>query len=196
MTGLLRHAAYVVFAMMLWALSAMAGDDSPPPFFASRAQFVEMRPLAGFGTFPMTRPDGRKIDLSAFAGRVVLVNFWASWCAPCVAELPALARVQQEFSAEGLQVAAVSIDAMSKAALGAFLHRVGANNLAVYFNPAARPGSPDIMPARIGPFRLHALPISYLIDRRGRVIGFFPGAAAWDSAEGKAFLRHYLKRRS
>ena len=133
---------------------------------------------------PIGRGDGSAVSLADFTGQVVLLNFWATWCGPCVREMPSLDRLQAAPGPEGLEVVAVSED--RKPALAeAFLveHQLG--NLALYLDPRGKVAQA---------FGLRGLPTTYLIDRQGRMVGGLQGPAEWDSEEAKGLIRWYLER--
>lgn len=115
----------------------------------------------------------RPVTLDNFRGKVVLVNLWATWCAPCIEELPSLARLQKKMSADKFQVVAISTDTLSPATLRKFLNAKGAKNLDVYHDKD-----------RQAPlyWKYAGLPTSFLLDRSGFVVKQYSGAYQWDSA--------------
>lgn len=123
-------------------------------------------------------------DLSDMAGRVVLLNFWATWCAPCLVEMPGLDRLQTQFSGVGFAVLAVCTDARSVQAVGDFLALHDLKNLGVYLDPTGQ----DLYNCAIS-----AIPTSFIVDRVGHARGMLAGAARWDSAAGYALIDHYLR---
>ena len=153
-------------------------------------------PLAGSvaGFKPTGRPapdiafvtaEGKPATLKDFAGRVVLLNLWATWCAPCVREMPSLDRLQAELGGADFEVVALSSDRSGKAAVEPFFRSHGLSELAIYLDPKSE--ATRALGAR-------GLPTTLLIDRRGREAGRLEGAAEWDSPEAKALIRSYLGR--
>lgn len=137
---------------------------------------------------PMTafaRADGSTLTLAAFQGRVVLLNFWATWCAPCVREMPSLDRLQAALRDEGLAVVAVSEDFAGRDVVAPFFQRQNLAHLAIYLDS-------DGTLAKA--FGVGGLPTTLLIDRTGRVVGGLEGPAEWDSQDAVALLRQYLQR--
>jgi thiol-disulfide isomerase/thioredoxin len=128
---------------------------------------------------------GRRLGLEAFSGTLVLLNLWATWCPPCVEEMPALDRLEAEFGGDGFQVVAVSVDRGGRATVEPFLRRHGLDHLALYLDPDA---------AALNAWGSHSLPTSVLIDRQGRVLGRIEGAADWDSPEARTLIRRFLAR--
>jgi thiol-disulfide isomerase/thioredoxin len=101
---------------------------------------------------------GGVVSLDAHRGKVIMVDFWASWCGPCAQSLPALDALRKEFPADDFQVIAVNVDSESEQAK-AFLKR----------RPVGYPSALDpegLIPTRFG---LQTMPTSYLIDRNGVV---------------------------
>jgi len=152
-------------------------------------------PFAGNFTFsdpPVPAPStayqalhGGEVTLADFAGKVVLVNFWATWCAPCVRELPSLERLHEALAGEGLAVLAVSNDRGGSSVVAPFLARLDLQSLPVYLDPKGQLAQ-NFDPA--------GLPTTIVIGRDGQVLASLLGPAEWDSEEAIAFLRHYLRQ--
>ncbi|GAB4236537.1 MAG: hypothetical protein Tsb0032_41530 [Kiloniellaceae bacterium] len=129
--------------------------------------------------------EGGTVSFAELAGRVVLVNFWATWCAPCVREMPSLERLHNALEDEGFTVLAVSQDRGGAGVVAPFLARLDLQHLPVYLDPKGKL-------ARA--FALKGLPTSFVIDRNGRVVAGLVGPAEWDSPEALDFMRHYLRQ--
>jgi thiol-disulfide isomerase/thioredoxin len=127
---------------------------------------------------------GRMSDLAAMKGRVVLLNFWATWCAPCVYEMPSLDRLQAQFPKSEFLVLALSEDAGGFGPIENFFQSHGLQHLGIYLDPSGRDRQAWSVPA---------IPTSFIIDRTGRVRGILPGAADWDSASSQSLIAYYLK---
>ena len=124
--------------------------------------------------------DGAPIRLQDFAGKTVLVNFWASWCAPCLKELPSLDGLQQALGSETFEVVAVAADPTGPETARAYLDRLNINNLTFYTDEKLR------LASAVG--GANVLPISILYDRSGREIGRLVGEADWESEEALALV--------
>ncbi len=123
---------------------------------------------------------GQATSLAPWKGRVVLVNLWATWCAPCRKEMPALAALQSEMGSKDFEVVAISVDRKGLEISGQFLQEVGATALKLYADPSTE---------TLSQFQAVGLPASILIDRQGREIGRLLGPAEWNSPEAKALIK-------
>jgi peroxiredoxin len=122
---------------------------------------------------------GDTVSLAALRGRVVLLNVWATWCAPCLREMPAMHRLQAALRDDGLEVVAVSVDAVApgpdrleraRARVGAYVDELGVD-FTVLLDPAGEV-------QRL--FGVTGLPTTFLIDRDGRIAAKVLGAVDWD----------------
>jgi len=93
-----------IVLMLTLALLAAFG------FAAQDAGVCDPKPKAARLDFTLKDADGKPVKLAAFQGKVLLINFWATWCVPCRAEIPALVALQTQYGKQGLQVVGVSID--------------------------------------------------------------------------------------
>lgn len=152
-----------------------------PPLAGTVAHFSLSNPRLPAPEVTIADADGKDVSWPAFRGRVVLVNFWATWCLPCLKEMPALDRLQARIGKDDLVVAAVSIDRGGKATAAPWLADHGIRNLALYLDPQSKAAFA---------FRVAELPVSVLIDRKGRVVGRMVGPAEWDAPEAEALVRH------
>lgn len=128
--------------------------------------------------------DGRPARLADLAGKVVVLNFWATWCAPCREEMPSLDRLQAAFDPAQVTVVALSVDRAPAERVQAFLDEIGVTRLAVYRDPTA---------ATSRAVKLPGLPGTLLIDREGREVGRLLGIATWDGPEAVAAVRRVLE---
>ena len=130
--------------------------------------------------------EGRKRSLSQFRGKAVLLNVWATWCAPCREEMPALDRVQQKLGGPDFEVLALSIDTGGAPAVKRFYGEIGVRTLAVYVDPTMR------ATAALGAM---GVPTTLLIDGQGREIGRHTGPAQWDGPEiVQKIERHAMRK--
>lgn len=154
------------------ALAQQVGDFSPidPPLPTPKEDFEDQL--------------GAKLTLADFKGEVVVLNFWASWCAPCVAEMPTLDALQGEMGAQGLKVVAVSIDRDGIKKAAPFFRRTGVKNLTLYTDRLS-----DLFQELQG----SVLPTTFILDREGRVVQKFVGPTDWNGPHVKDVLKPYLE---
>ena len=129
--------------------------------------------------------DGKSLTLAVFWGRVVLLNFWATWCAPCVHEMPTLDAVQADLRDEGLAVVAVSLDRGGRKVVAPFYAAHELDNLEIYLDPKG---------SFARAYGMRGLPTTMLVDRQGRIVGAMQGPADWDGPEAVDLIRHYLNQ--
>jgi thiol-disulfide isomerase/thioredoxin len=183
-------------ASAVLARPARALPDAPPAFGNSRHQFTILQPARMVPPIPITRLDGRVATFAAFLGKVVLVNFWATWCPACRTELPLLDRLQESAGRKDLQVVAISMDRDGRAKVAPFVRGLNLRHLDIYLDPEGRivRAADDDNPAV--PFGRFGMPISYVIDRDGRIAGYVAGEADWTTEAARRLLDYYATRGS
>ena len=140
----------------------------------------------------ITRPDiswfdrnGRPIELADFEGKVILFNYWASWCGPCQRELPGIDRVQVKLGGDNFEVVALNIDREGKPIALKFARRLRLKNLKLYLDPKS------VTARSLG---LRAMPTTYMFDRKGNLLGRLEGGAEWDTPEALALIQYFIDR--
>ncbi len=124
--------------------------------------------------------NGGKHDLTAFAGKVVLINFWATWCGPCRREMADLDRLQEKLGGDGFTVLALSSDRKGMEVVKKFYAENKIRHLAAWIDRTTKAQRA---------FGAYGLPTSVLIDRRGRQVGRLVGPAEWASDEAIALIK-------
>ena len=140
---------------------------------------------AGVPAPPFTLPvrGGGSVDLASLKGHVVVINFWATWCPPCVAEMPALDRLHRALSRDGLVVLGVSVDE-DEAVLTSFIEK-GGLTLKVLRDPGGTVAS--------GAYRATGYPETFVVDAKGVIVETYVGPADWDTPDALDHFRRLLK---
>ncbi|MCZ2157860.1 TlpA family protein disulfide reductase [Bartonella sp. 220] len=132
---------------------------------------------------------GKDYKLKDFTGKLMLVNLWAIWCAPCRTEMPELAQLKRELGGENFDVIAINIDkTASPEKIQKFLQDIHADNLLYY-----RDETMDIFNNVRKQGLALGLPITFLIDKNGHLIASFNGAAPWANDDAKALIKAVMK---
>ncbi|MEZ5832738.1 MAG: TlpA disulfide reductase family protein [Dongiaceae bacterium] len=149
---------------------------------APEARFVEMHG-ADFAQVMPVDGKGQPADMAPYRGKKLLVNLWATWCAPCIEELPSLGKLQQELGGDRFQVVTIAIDERDPSKIEPFLAAHGAGNLPVLV---------DINRTIDKIAKVSALPTSLLIDSDGKAKAMLMGDAHWTCGKAldavKAFV--------
>jgi cytochrome c biogenesis protein CcmG/thiol:disulfide interchange protein DsbE len=159
-----RFPSALLACLLLAALSGCYGRSRPSRIGSNALDF--------------TVQDGpTKVTLSQFRGQVVVLNFWATWCPPCVEEMPSLVEMQRRFKGKGVTVLAVSVD-VDQSAYRQFVKDHNVNLLTVR--------DPDQKSSALyGTFKF---PETYIVDRNGVIRRKFIGAVDWTAPEVTDFL--------
>jgi thiol-disulfide isomerase/thioredoxin len=134
-------------------------------------------------------PDGSPTSLAAFRGRTVLLNLWATWCAPCRQEMPALDRLQGELGGRDFEVVAVNIDTRNLDKPKTWLKEAGVARLAYYADPEAKVFQ-DLK--RVG--KAVGMPTTLLVDPDGCELALINCPAEWASEDALKLVRAALAR--
>jgi thiol-disulfide isomerase/thioredoxin len=126
---------------------------------------------------------GKKVTLADFQGKVVLFNYYASWCAPCRRELPGISHLQAKLAGKGFTVVALNIDRGGAKVARRMLRQLKVDNLDLHLDPKGASG-------RI--LGLRAMPTTYLFDRQGREVGKLEGIAEWDSPDAVKLIQYFI----
>ena len=183
MTGaqscLSKLAVAAAIALLPLAVSIQsAGAQSPAGFVVHESP----RPLPDI---EFENGQGVAMSLADFRGKVVLLNIWATWCAPCRREMPTLDRLQATLGGPDFQVVALSIDRQGLPVVQEFYDELGLETLPIYVDES---GKAQRALSVLG------IPTTLLLDREGNELGRLLGPAEWDSPEMVAFFRAHLKR--
>jgi thiol-disulfide isomerase/thioredoxin len=180
-------AVFAALPFLIYFVSARLQQKGPPASardsFESLALEKPSKALAA-PDFTLESLSGKRVSLKDFRGKVVFLNFWATWCVPCRDEMPAMETLHREFKDRGLAIVAVNFREDKKAVRRFF------DELGLSFESLM-----DIdgeVGERYGAF---SLPLTYLIDRQGRFVGKAVGIRPWERADAKTFIRELLERK-
>src|SRR5688572_25453661 len=155
--------------------AAATATQSPVSRFAPvEGDFTAVAPVDG---------KGQPADMAPYRGKVLLVNLWATWCAPCIKELPSLGMLQRELGGDEFQVVTIAIDERDPARIGPFLASHGAANLPVLIDR-------DRTIEKVA--KVVALPASFLVGRDGKAKAMVTGDACWNSGTALAAVKAFI----
>lgn len=123
--------------------------------------------------------NGLPTSIETFKGKIVVLNLWATWCAPCVKEMPSLERLSSRLSNERFAVVAVSQDKGGMAVAKPFLEKLGVRGLSIYSDPTGR------LSREYGG---RGMPTTFIVGKNGQLIARLEGSADWDTKEIVAYL--------
>ena len=170
--------ALLLASGFLWGTVAGGGTAAAHAPERHQVGLVSFQPPVSAPDFALQDPDNRSLRLSDFRGRYVLLNFWATWCPPCVREMPSMEKLSAAFKERPFAVLAVSLDAEGAEKVVPFLKRLGIT-FPVALDPESRVSAV---------YGAKDLPATFLIDPQGRVIAAAKGEQDWASAEMVRYL--------
>jgi peroxiredoxin len=183
MSLVMRGLVCVVLCCSGLSSQASAQDNSLEELLQSMRITVPQQRLPA-PSFTLSKLAGRTLHLSDYRGKVVLLNFWASFCTPCLEEMPALEALWQDYREQGFVVLAIAAD---RGSIDPVRHFVEAGN---YSFPI--PLDPDGSVRK--QYEVMALPTTYLIGRDGRFAGRVLGAREWNSPQGRLLVQRLLQQ--
>ncbi|MGX9463168.1 TlpA family protein disulfide reductase [Shewanella sp. A14] len=125
---------------------------------------------------------GESINFEQYKGKVVVVNLWATWCPPCVRELPALDRLDKALDAEHYALLPISIDAESVSIVQPFLESLGLAAFKSYFDPQQQ--LRDVFP-------LDTIPATFILNEQGELVAYVRSYVDWDDENAMSFLEQF-----
>ncbi|MEP7452106.1 TlpA disulfide reductase family protein [Phyllobacterium sp. SB3] len=159
--------AKAIDAAAVGSIAAMRGSDQPQ----------------SMSSLSFTGPDGKPVRISDFKGKTLLVNLWATWCAPCREEMPALDALETKKGSDKFEVVTINIDTGDDAKPKAFLSEIGVKSLDLYRDPSM--GVFNELKRKNLAF---GLPVTMLIDKEGCQIAAMNGPADWSSDDAQRFV--------
>jgi thiol-disulfide isomerase/thioredoxin len=147
------------------------------------AAMLAASPPQSLSDLAFNGPDGQPMTLRDLSGKTVLMNLWATWCAPCRAEMPALDALQKEMGDNGFEVVAVNVDTGDDTKPKAFLAETGVASLAYYRDNTLRLFN-DLKKRSLA----LGLPVTLLIDGDGCLLAHMNGPAEWHSEDARRLI--------
>lgn len=142
--------------------------------------FADAQPVS---TETFTDPSGGTFTLADFEGKYALVNFWATWCAPCRKEMPQLSELQSEFGGGDFEVVTIATGRNPLPAIDSFFNEINVDNLPRYLDPQS---------TLARDMAVLGLPITLILDPEGNEIARMRGDAEWNSDSAKAIIKALL----
>lgn len=182
-------ASLVYTALIAGANAAMAADVDILALRAGdmKKLIVHDTPEATTDAAFILQDDGGTGTLEDYQGKYVLVNFWATWCAPCRKEMPQLNTLQKEFGGDDFEVLTIATGRNSPEGINKFFKDAGIDSLPRHQDPK------QALASQMGVF---GLPITVLIDPQGREIARLRGDAEWDSDSAKSIIKALIESRA
>ncbi len=172
-------------SLCLPAISRAAADEPALQQALAAMKITAPQKILSAPGFDLPGLKTGSIRLSDYKGKLVLLNFWASFCAPCRKEMPALESVWRDYAQQGLVVLALSVDRDNLQQVAKLVKEGG------YSFPVLLDTEGEVR----NRYEVRALPTSYLIGRDGKFIGRIIGEREWDSPEGRVLIERLLSRR-
>ena len=180
-----RNGRHLLFAIVL--LGASAASSFSPVWSQSKIDYKVvpiLQPMKEVGPTPefsLSAPDGKKISLKDFRGKIVLLNFWASWCVPCREEMPAMEKLYQEYKQKNFAILAIAVKDRKQDAID-FVKELKIS-YPVALDPEAQVGSL---------YGAWGLPATYLIGPNGEGLARGWGPAEWYGSGARKLVKDLL----
>ena len=134
---------------------------------------------------PFQNQQGHQIDFSRYRGKVILVNMWATWCPPCVRELPAIQRFADKLKTQDFVVLPISIDVKGAEQVTPFLKGLGLEQFTSYYDPSQQLGQV---------FPLDTIPATFILNREGQLVAFVRTYVDWDDDKAVTLIQQLLQK--
>jgi thiol-disulfide isomerase/thioredoxin len=145
--------------------------------------FQKLNPTPDLAGIVVSDGQGADVDLGRYKGKALLVNIWATWCPPCVAEMPSLNRLQAKLGSDQFAVVTVAVDEPNIAAVQDFMAKYQLDRLPVLL---------DANRAIDGRIRMPSLPASLLVSPEGKILARFTGENKWDCGKPFSAVQHFI----
>ena len=177
----MQRSIYLVIVCLILSLTACTKSDSPKKNISSSSVAAEKKPAPDVTVVSIA--DGSTLKLSDLKGKVVLLNFWATWCPPCRAEMPSMMKLNSFMAGKPFKMVAISIDEGGKPDIDSFFKESG------FFLPTYL----DENGASSKSYGVTGVPETFIIDKQGLLVKKIIGGFAWDSPEAVSFIEGLMK---
>ena len=181
----MRLSIVLYTALILCANAALADTASLEALREGTMKKLRFVEPASVTDTAFTDPAGAEHTLAQFEGKHILLNFWATWCAPCRKEMPMLSELQAEFGGDDFEVVTIATGRNELAGIRRFLSEMEVDNLPIYLDPRQK------LAREMG---VLGLPITLVIDPEGNEIARMIGDAEWNGESAKAIIRALIDR--
>lgn len=176
---------------IFWSLSQQMPPSDPATTVNASTAESEDTPQYGLEgqmapAFTLKNLQGESVSLADYKGKVVFLNFWATWCEPCKEEMPAMQRLRQKLDGKPFEILAVSLDKDPTQAVPAFLNKTG---LDLNF-PVLQDSNQELAK---NSYRTTGVPESFLIDANGKIVKHVIGSFEWDSPQITQFFEELIQ---
>ncbi|VAX19638.1 hypothetical protein MNBD_NITROSPINAE04-1804 [hydrothermal vent metagenome] len=168
-----------VFRALLFFMAVGMAMTAP----SSTAQtLIPYKRVVDAENFHLKSVNGKRFRFSSLKDKVVLLNFWATWCPPCKKEMPSMERLYKEFKLSGFEVVAVALDKSSPATVKEFIKEMGVSFIALH--------DPDGITSNL--YSVSGVPYSYLVTRESKIAFRVAGGIDWDDESVKSIVKDLL----
>ena len=181
-TAIFLIARIITPIYIIWMLTISTIVFAKAPTDGDMAKFTEQIPPKPAPNTPFISPDGKIINLHDLKGTWVLLNFWATWCAPCIRELPSIYELQKNTINNKFKILLVSIDKLGRKTYEPFLRNLNLHDLESASDPKLK---------LMRSLKLTGIPTTLLLDPNGRIVGKLIGDASWSSRSAKKLIDYY-----
>ncbi len=175
--------AVTLYVILFIPTAGEATHSASEPSDGTVQSFRSLQPPREPPYFEFQNHNGQTINLASFRGKVILLNLWATWCVPCIREMPSLDRLQAKIGKEDFVVLPISLDRGGRPVVEAFYRKLKIRHLGIYLDPEL-----SVQKA----FPIDVLPANFLVNRDGRVTGFLRSYVDWDAPEAATVIRQMI----
>ncbi|MFD1880171.1 TlpA family protein disulfide reductase [Paracoccus pacificus] len=175
---------FLYTALVIGANATLAAPiDWTAPRAGDMAKLEPVDPPVAASTTAFFDESGAEKTLADYKGKVVLLNFWATWCAPCREEMPSIQKLQAEMGGDDFEVVPIASGRNPLPAIRKFFGETGVTDLPILTDPRQK------LSRDMG---VLSLPVTILLDREGREIARLIGGAEWDTPEARAIIQQAI----